>query len=98
MSLIVCPLHELSAATDRHRPSHVLTLLAPNAEIPVLPTIAQDQRMSLLFHDIAEPMPGFIPPDKAMIARLLLFGAAWDRRAPMIVHCWAGVSRSPATA
>ena len=54
--------------------------------------------MALLFHDILEPMPGLVEPNEAMIARLLAFGTAWDRQAPLVIHCWAGVSRSPAAA
>ena len=98
MRIVVCPLHELDVATERHRPSHVLTMLAPDAEIQPLPAIPQDQRLALLFHDIIAPTPGLIAPDEASIASILGFSAAWDRRDPMVIHCWAGVSRSPAAA
>src|SRR5690606_19265224 len=29
---------------------------------------------------------------------ILDFGKGWDLSAPMLVHCWAGISRSTATA
>ena len=45
-----------------------------------------------------EPEPGLIPPDEAMVARVLEFSRGWDGAAPMIVHCLAGVSRSTASA
>jgi predicted protein tyrosine phosphatase len=32
------------------------------------------------------------------MARLLAFFRDWDRAAPMVVHCWAGISRSTAAA
>jgi predicted protein tyrosine phosphatase len=50
------------------------------------------------FHDIAEPRPDLIAPGRAMIAELLAFGAAWTEPAPLLIHCWMGISRSPAAA
>ena len=47
--------------------------------------------------DGAEDVAG-LPTDQATIQKRLEFGAAWDERAPLLVHCWAGVSRSPAAA
>src|SRR4051812_35005598 len=98
MRIVVCPLHALSAVTEQHRPSHVLTMLAPDAEVPQLAALPQAQRLALLFHDVIAPAPDIIAPDESKIGRLLDFGAKWDRRAPMVIHCWAGVSRSPAAA
>ena len=33
-----------------------------------------------------------------LVGQLLDFGAAWTEPAPMLVHCWMGISRSPAAA
>ena len=30
--------------------------------------------------------------------RILAFAQDWDEQAPMLIHCWAGISRSTATA
>ena len=32
------------------------------------------------------------------MARILDFVGGWDRDAPILIHCWAGISRSTATA
>jgi predicted protein tyrosine phosphatase len=32
------------------------------------------------------------------VARILDFGSGWTGDAPMLIHCWAGISRSSATA
>jgi predicted protein tyrosine phosphatase len=32
------------------------------------------------------------------VAQLLDFATAWDRTGPMVIHCWAGISRSTAAA
>jgi predicted protein tyrosine phosphatase len=33
-----------------------------------------------------------------MVERVLAFAVRWDAMQPMVVHCWAGISRSTATA
>ena len=37
-------------------------------------------------------------PEEAHVADLLKFVRRWDRRAPLVVHCFAGISRSTASA
>jgi predicted protein tyrosine phosphatase len=39
-----------------------------------------------------------VPPAAAHVERLLGFVQAWDRRQPLVIHCYAGVSRSTAAA
>jgi len=48
--------------------------------------------------DITEAAEGFTPPAAAHINTTLDFVRRWDRRAPLVVHCFAGISRSTATA
>ena len=48
--------------------------------------------------DITEAADGFTPPAAAHINTTLDFVRRWDRRAPLVVHCFAGISRSTATA
>ena len=43
-------------------------------------------------------MDGFVVPSEAHIAQVLDFVRRWDRNAPLVIHCWAGVSRSTASA
>ena len=48
--------------------------------------------------DIVAPMPGQVLPEATHLEALLVFFRAWDRAEPMVIHCWAGVSRSTAAA
>ena len=96
MTLVVCPLHELAGEIARSRPARVISLLNPNQATPDAP--GDVSRLMLRFHDIAEPSPGLIAPDRAMVEALLAFGRAWTEPGPMVVHCWMGISRSPAAA
>jgi predicted protein tyrosine phosphatase len=47
---------------------------------------------------VAEEIEGYQAPTADDVARLLAFARAWDGMRPMLVHCWAGVSRSTAAA
>src|SRR4029453_13187333 len=50
-----------------------------------------------VFH-IVEPMGGVEPPGPEVVARILECGRAWDAAQPMLIHCFAGISRSTAAA
>src|ERR1700728_4144533 len=96
MTLIVCSLHEVEAELARSRPARLISLLAPDQIEPDTP--AGLPRLTLRFHDIAEPSAGLVAPSRAMVAALLAFGAAWTEPGPLLVHCWMGISRSTAAA
>jgi predicted protein tyrosine phosphatase len=99
MTLLVCPLSQVEAARALHRPSHLISLLSPASAPEAWPrTNPGDAHLRLAFHDIAEPRDGLIAPNAAMVAELLAFAADWDGTRPLLVHCWAGVSRSTAAA
>lgn len=99
MTLFVCPLSQVETARALHRPSHLVSLLSPTSAAEAWPGAAASETcLRLAFHDIAEAREGFTPPDAALVARLLDFAAGWDPARPMLVHCWAGVSRSTAAA
>jgi len=96
--ILVAPLSAVSDAVKRHRPSHVVTLLGPETAIVTPDGIHADRHLKLTLHDIDAPQPDLIAPGRDHVAELLTFAKAWDCRAPMLVHCWAGISRSTAAA
>ncbi|HXQ10005.1 MAG TPA: hypothetical protein VN805_03295 [Caulobacteraceae bacterium] len=98
MTLIVCSLSSLADVIAERRPSHVLTLLSPDLMIEPLVGVAPERHLRLTLDDIHEPVPGLIVPDESAVQRVIAFGEGWDRSAPMVVHCFAGVSRSSASA
>jgi predicted protein tyrosine phosphatase len=98
MTLIVCALSEVESLAASRSPSHVLSLLGPALEAPQCLQIAPARRLHLQFNDIIEPMEGLVPPNAEHIAELIAFGRGWDAGNPMLIHCWAGLSRSTAAA
>ena len=56
------------------------------------------RHLKLVMHDIESEREGHTLPSEAHVAELLDFVGKWDRTAPMIIHCYAGISRSTAAA
>jgi len=99
MKLFVGPLDDVATICAAHRPSHLVSWLSPPAEAPeIAASFAPTRRLLLASHDIVELTEGFQAPSADDVARLIAFARDWDRAQPMLVHCWAGVSRSTAAA
>lgn len=96
--ILVCPLSQVPDVLRVHRPSHLITLLSPEFMIETPAGFPPERHLRLSLHDIAIPEFGQIPPDESHIAAIMEFARGWDGEQPLLVHCWAGVSRSMATA
>lgn len=99
MSLIlVTPLSALDDVMRTYGPSHLVTLLSPEFMIDTPRGFAQERHLRLGVNDICDPSMGTHPPVEDHIAALLEFTREWDGSQPMVMHCWAGISRSMAAA
>lgn len=96
--ILVTPLSLLNDAAKRHRPSHVVTLIGPATAVETPEGIVAGHHLRLDIHDIDVPQPELIAPASTHIRELLSFAGGWDCQAPILVHCWAGISRSTAAA
>ena len=98
MVLIVTPLRLLPQVLAERAPSHLITLLSPEELIETPAGFDQRRHLRLGVHDISVPEAGMVAPDARLVERVLTFAQDWDERSPMVVHCWAGISRSTASA
>jgi hypothetical protein len=98
MTLINCGLAEVANVIAARRPSHMVSLLDPAKMIATPLGIASHQHLRLEVNDVSAPTGGLVPPTEEVILKLLSFGRSWDETSPMLVHCWAGISRSTAAA
>jgi predicted protein tyrosine phosphatase len=96
--LHVCSLALIAETVDKTGARSLLTLLSPGTEVERPTAIHPERHLYLAVSDIIEPMQGHVLPDAAHLDELLRFVHAWDRAEPMLIHCFAGVSRSTAAA
>jgi predicted protein tyrosine phosphatase len=94
----VCSLARLYATVDETGARHIVTLLRMTDRVERPRQIAPENHLVLAVDDIAMPMEGYTVPAQEHVERLIDFVGLWDRAAPMVVHCYAGISRSTAGA
>jgi predicted protein tyrosine phosphatase len=95
--LYVCPLSGLSGVAAGLDRFDLLTLLSPGHEAADHRALNCDWHLELSFHDITEIRPGLVAPDRAIMQAILDFARA-ARERKLLIHCWAGISRSSAAA
>lgn len=98
MTLLGCPLSQVTRLAETRAPELVVSLLDPGSTFPELGSAFHDRHLRLSFHDVHSANSGEIAPTKKHIEDLLAFVARWQRRGPMLFHCRAGIGRSPAAA
>ncbi|MBV9571573.1 MAG: hypothetical protein JO056_10075 [Alphaproteobacteria bacterium] len=96
--IVVTPLSALESAIARYQPSHIVTLLSPEHMIATPHGFPPERHLRLGLHDVSDEWTSDAAPCAEHVHRLIEFGRGWTRDAPMIVHCWAGISRSMAAA
>lgn len=96
--LLVTPLSALPAALAEHGPSHLVSLLSPEHMIETPAGFPAEAHLKLGVNDIADPLLGIAPPGREHVEALLEFSRRWDGTHPFLIHCWAGISRSMASA
>ena len=94
----VCSLARLHTTVDETGARHIVTLLRLTDRVERPRQILAENHLVLSIDDISMPIDGYTLPGEEHVARLLDFVGAWDRQAPMVVHCFAGISRSTAGA
>jgi predicted protein tyrosine phosphatase len=94
----VCSLARLNETVESSRATHVITLVRDEARVFRPAGIAADNHLWLQMDDIADPIDGLIAPNEEHVEQLVEFVHRWNRVQPLVVHCFAGISRSTAAA
>ncbi len=97
-TLHVSSLSKLNETVAAVGASHVVTLINAATLVETPPGIAVERHLMLAMSDITAEMDGHVIPASEHVERLLGFVRDWDRQHPIVVHCWAGISRSTAGA
>lgn len=97
--IIVSPLKTIGEMAARHKAREMITLIAEKHDFHRPGIVDPARHLSIAVNDIAfAGKDGLIAPQEAHVAEIIAFARGWDQSAPLLVHCWMGVSRSPAAA
>ena len=94
----VCSLALLPDIVKTTGASHLITVMADVHKVLRPPSIAAGNHLVISMDDIIMPVDGFVAPQRDHVEQVLDFGRRWDRAAPLVIHCYAGISRSTASA
>jgi len=94
----VCALRHVSNMLEQTGARHLVSAINSDL-LPATPSmVPPDRHLRLDMHDVAEPQPGSSPPARTHVRQLVDFVQSWDRGDPLLIHCYAGLSRSTAAA
>lgn len=94
----VCSLAALPDTVKATGASHILTVMANVAQVQRPESVLPANHLRVQMDDVTEAIDGFVAPSDQHIEQVLNFVRGWDRSAPLVVHCYAGISRSTASA
>ena len=97
-SIYVCSLSAVPFTVMQSRARRLVTCLQDDIAVETPKLIAPDKHLRLPLHDIAAEVPGHVAPREDHIEALIEFALEWGGDGDMVVHCWAGISRSTAAA
>jgi len=97
--IIVCPLKSIGEMAARHQAREMITLIAEDHNFHRPGIIDPARHLNVTVNDITfAGKEGLIAPRESHVAEIAAFARAWDQTSPLLIHCWMGVSRSPAAA
>jgi predicted protein tyrosine phosphatase len=94
----VCSLARLHATVEETGARHIVTLMNDDTAVLRPDCVAVEDHLFLGMHDITFELEGYRAPADEHVHRLIEFVTRWHRRTPLVMHCYAGISRSTAGA
>jgi predicted protein tyrosine phosphatase len=94
----VCSLARLHGTVEETGARHIVTLLRIVDRVQRPASVALENHLILGMDDITTEMDGYTHPAEEHVTQLVDFAKSWDRKTPMVIHCYAGISRSTAGA
>jgi predicted protein tyrosine phosphatase len=94
----ICSLSRLHRTVTTTGARHLVTLLRDTDLVQRPQGINAADHLILGMDDISEPRDGYVAPADEHVTKLIGFVRGWNRATPLVVHCYAGISRSTAGA
>jgi predicted protein tyrosine phosphatase len=98
MILHVCPLSKVDATVASVGAERLISLLSAGTVMARPAGVAAHDHLLLSMHDIAEARDGMVTPGLVHVRSLIAFAQSSNRARPLVINCYAGISRSTASA
>jgi predicted protein tyrosine phosphatase len=96
--LHVCPLRLMPRVIAETGAQALVSVINSHLMPATQPGIAPEQHLKLAMSEADRAVPGQPHPHLPLIEQLIAKARSWDQRAPLVVHCFSGLNRSPAAA
>jgi predicted protein tyrosine phosphatase len=94
----VCSLSRIADVTEAAGARSLVTLVNRDIRVSRPSAITPERHLHVAISDICEAVDGHILANDNHVQSLIQFVRAWDQSQPIVIHCYAGVSRSTAAA
>jgi predicted protein tyrosine phosphatase len=96
--IVVSSLARIAETAVRMKAREMISLLAEGQNFHRPGVIDASRHLVLGVNDVEEEETGLIAPQDKHVEKIIEFARSWDQAQPLLIHCWFGVSRSPAAA
>jgi len=98
-TIYVSGLFDMPDHVEQFNPTHLISIIQPELQPERPPEIDPERHLRVATHDIVAPDGYSVVPGREHVRSILQFLGDWEPpHGDLLVHCYAGVSRSTATA
>jgi len=98
MKIIISPLSLASKMIEKYNVNYIISILSPGESFPVFNDIKNTNHLKLSFNDITCQKKNLIEPALYHVENILNFSKKCSKNETLLIHCYAGISRSTAVA
>lgn len=96
--IYVCSLHEMPSHARYLRPGYLISLIQPEFQPPTPDEVPIERHLRIAVDDVSQEAWGAVIPEEEHIQNLVAFLDQRNREEGVLIHCYAGISRSTAAA
>ena len=90
------PLSAVHQTIDQHKIGWLISAINEDTMLQTPSGFEAERHLKLAMNDISIQRDGLVLPQVDHVSALIEFVDNWDQNSPLLIHCWAGVSRSTA--
>ncbi len=94
--IYICSLEEMPHHVRSLRAGYLVSLVQSAFQPPTPPEVKVERHLRIPVDDISVHTDGWVAPEQAHVETLIGFLRRWPADEPLVMHCYAGVSRSMA--